>query len=137
MKPLEMPEEEVARYWDENAKLWADHVRKGWDAYREYFNNPAFFEFIGDRTGNVKPNSLLEGRKHMSTSVYYEILSQAQRLTPADQLRLLEELAVFVRRQITPQRRRSILELQGLGKEIWLGIDVQQYIDQERASWNG
>ena len=73
----------------------------------------------------------------MSTSVYYEIQSQAQRLTPADQLRLLEELAVFVRRQITPQRRRSILELQGLGKEIWLGIDVQQYIDRERASWNG
>lgn len=23
-------------------------VRKGWDAYREHFNNPAFFEFIGD-----------------------------------------------------------------------------------------
>ncbi len=21
----------------------ADHVRKGWDAYREHFNNPAFF----------------------------------------------------------------------------------------------
>jgi len=47
MKPLEMPEEEVARYWDENANVWADHVRKGWDAYREYFNNPAFFEFKG------------------------------------------------------------------------------------------
>ena len=73
----------------------------------------------------------------MSTSVYYETLNQAQRLDPADQLRLLEELAVLVRRQITPPRRRSILELQGLGKEIWLSIDAQQYIDQERASWNG
>jgi hypothetical protein len=73
----------------------------------------------------------------MSTSVYYEILSQAQRLTPADQLRLLEELTVFVRRQISPPHRRSILELQGLGKEIWSSIDVQQYIDQERASWDG
>jgi hypothetical protein len=73
----------------------------------------------------------------MSTSVYYEILGQAQRLTPADQVRLLEELTVFVRHQITPQRRRSILELQGLGKEIWSSIDVQQYIDQERASWDG
>ncbi len=31
----------------------------------------------------------------------------------------------------------SILELQGLGKEIWQNIDVQAYIDQERASWNG
>ena len=31
----------------------------------------------------------------------------------------------------------SILELQGLGKETWQNIDVQAYIDQERASWNG
>jgi len=48
MKHSETPEEEVARYWDKNADLWANHVRKGWDACREYFNNPAFFEFIGD-----------------------------------------------------------------------------------------
>ena len=41
-------EDRVAQYWDENAANWAEHVRKGWDAYREYFNNPAFFEFIGD-----------------------------------------------------------------------------------------
>lgn len=31
----------------------------------------------------------------------------------------------------------SILELQGLGKEIWQSIDAQAYIDQERATWNG
>jgi SAM-dependent methyltransferase len=48
-----IPEQEVAQYWDENANLWADHVRKGWDAYREYFNNPAFFAFIGDLSGKT------------------------------------------------------------------------------------
>ena len=53
MKHSQIPEEEVAKYWDENASLWADHVRKGWDAYREYFNNPAFFEFIGDVSGKT------------------------------------------------------------------------------------
>ena len=73
----------------------------------------------------------------MSTTAYYEVLSRVQRLTPADQLRLLEELAALVRRQVTTRARRSILELQGLGKEIWQGIDAQEYIDQERASWNG
>jgi hypothetical protein len=26
MKPLEIPEQEVARYWDKNANVWADHV---------------------------------------------------------------------------------------------------------------
>jgi len=35
------------------------------------------------------------------------------------------------------QTQRSILELQGLGKEIWQGVDAQEYIEQERASWNG
>lgn len=73
----------------------------------------------------------------MSTSAYYEVLSRVQRLTPADQLWLLEELAALVRRQVTTLARRSILELQGLGKEIWQGIDAQEYIDRERASWSG
>ena len=73
----------------------------------------------------------------MSVTAYYEILSRVQRLTPADQLRLLEELAGLVRHQIATQRRRSILELQGLGGEIWSDINAQEYIDRERASWNG
>ena len=51
MKYPEFPDEEVARYWDENADMWTEQVRKGWDAYREYFNNPAFFAFIGDIKG--------------------------------------------------------------------------------------
>jgi hypothetical protein len=33
MKHSEIPEQEVARYWDENANVWADHIRKGRDAY--------------------------------------------------------------------------------------------------------
>ena len=73
----------------------------------------------------------------MSTSTYYEVLSQIQRLNPDDQLRLLEDLVALVRRHVTVQSRHSILELQGLGKEIWRGVDAQQYVDQERASCNG
>jgi SAM-dependent methyltransferase len=53
MKCSEFSEEEVAHYWDQNADVWADHVRKGWDAYREHFNNPAFFRFIGDLHGKA------------------------------------------------------------------------------------
>ena len=29
----------------------------------------------------------------------------------------------------------SILELKGLGKELWKGIDGQEYVEQERRSW--
>jgi 4-hydroxy-tetrahydrodipicolinate synthase len=31
--------------------------------------------------------------------------------------------------------RHSILELKGLGKEIWAGIDPKEYVDKERATW--
>ncbi len=71
-----------------------------------------------------------------AATTYYEALTRVQHLTPADQLRLLEELASLVRRQIA-QPRRSILELRGLGKEIWQSVDAQQYVEQERASWTG
>ena len=53
MNYSEITEEEVARDWDENADLWAEHVRKGWDVYREHFNNPAFLKFIGDLNGRT------------------------------------------------------------------------------------
>lgn len=42
---------EVVRCWDGNADRWADQVRRGWDAYREAFNTPAFFAFLGDLAG--------------------------------------------------------------------------------------
>jgi len=51
MKHSEINEEEVARYWNGNADLWAEQVRKGWDTYRELLNNPTFLKFIGNLKG--------------------------------------------------------------------------------------
>jgi len=68
---------------------------------------------------------------------YHNVLNLAQQLDPLEQLRLLETLAVSVRHQVAPRSRRSILELQGLGKAIWQDVDVQAYVQEERASWNG
>jgi Arc/MetJ-type ribon-helix-helix transcriptional regulator len=39
--------------------------------------------------------------------------------------------------QAGDETRTSILELQGLGKAIWRGVDAQEYVNRERASWNG
>ena len=33
-------------------------------------------------------------------------------------------------------RTRSLLELEGLGREVWKGIDPQQYIEGLRDEWN-
>ncbi|MDP9371315.1 MAG: hypothetical protein M3Q65_02430 [Chloroflexota bacterium] len=71
------------------------------------------------------------------TLTYEEILAGVRKLEPVEQLRLLETLAVLVRQRVTVGRQHSILELRGLGKEIWQDIDVQAYIDEERDSWDG
>lgn len=68
-------------------------------------------------------------------STYGEAISIVQRLRPEDQLRLLEELDATVHRPNEPQH--SVLELRGLGKEIWEGIDAQEYVNQERDAWDG
>jgi hypothetical protein len=70
-------------------------------------------------------------------ATYQEIRSQVENLTPEEQLRLLEELAAVVRHRMSSKPKRDILELEGLGKEIWQGVDAQEYVNQERASWNG
>ena len=73
----------------------------------------------------------------MQTMNYNELLVRIQQLDPVEQLRLLEKLAALVRCRIASRSRHSILELQGLGKKIWQVVDVQEYIDRERASWDG
>lgn len=34
-----------------------------------------------------------------------------------------------------PEKTRSLLELEGLGAEIWQGVDAQAYIDELRDEW--
>jgi hypothetical protein len=75
----------------------------------------------------------------MSTNAYEEALNYARQLPTDEQLLLLQELAALVRQQITIKEEplHTFLELEGLGKEVWEGIDAQEYINQERDSWNG
>lgn len=73
----------------------------------------------------------------MSAKTYEKLRASIKRLNAAEQLKLLEELAALVRREMAHKPQRSILELRGLGKEIWQNIDAQRYVDQERDSWNG
>jgi SAM-dependent methyltransferase len=48
-----LSDQDVARHWDANADQWADHVRRGWDVFREQLNNPAFFALVGDLRGKT------------------------------------------------------------------------------------
>ena len=35
-----------------------------------------------------------------------------------------------------PDRPHSLLELEGLGAELWHGMDAQQYVDELRREWD-
>ena len=73
----------------------------------------------------------------MSTQTYYnEILSRIQSLPRSEQLRLLEDLVAMIRQESILRPRRSILEFGGIGQEAWKGIDIQEFINQERDSWD-
>lgn len=68
-----------------------------------------------------------------------QIYEQHIKLLPAaDRLRLVElivhELAATVGRDLPPPR--SLLELEGLGAEIWQGIDPQVYVTELRREWD-
>jgi hypothetical protein len=71
----------------------------------------------------------------METTHYEEVLRHFQSLSRADQERLLTDVAQQL--QSKSEETTSILELQGMGKEIWAGVDVEKYVDQERSSWDG
>lgn len=71
-------------------------------------------------------------------ATYDSVLRSVEELPAPDQLRLLSELADRIRKRVeVPEERVSILELEGLGKEIWEGIDAQEYVNRERDSWDG
>jgi hypothetical protein len=73
----------------------------------------------------------------MAETTYHEILDMVRRLAPDEQLMLLERLASTVQQQSKLKSKRSLLDLQGLGKNIWAGLDPMMYIREERESWNG
>jgi hypothetical protein len=79
----------------------------------------------------------------MSTYSYKEILNdvvnRVQNLSPDEQEQFLDELAAVIHQRITSDKEpvHSLLELEGLGAEIWQGIDAQKYVEEERKSWRG
>ncbi|HZS75059.1 MAG TPA: hypothetical protein VFA41_00470 [Ktedonobacteraceae bacterium] len=72
----------------------------------------------------------------MSSLTYDDLLTAIRQLSLEEQARLLQELAQLVYARIKAEPAHSIREFRGLGKEIWQGIDVEQYINQERNSWD-
>jgi phage terminase Nu1 subunit (DNA packaging protein) len=60
-------------------------------------------------------------------------------LTRDEQLRLLAKMAEELangKEENKLSEKRSIMELHGLGAEIWEGVDAQEYVNQLRNEWD-
>lgn len=61
-------------------------------------------------------------------------------LSVQQRLRLVALITDKLAREATPasteESKRSIMELHGLGKEIWAGIDAQEYVNELRKEWD-
>lgn len=65
-----------------------------------------------------------------------ELLEQAKTLSAQERKELVKMLVDSLDVAEAPREQHSILELAGLGKEIWEGIDAQAYVNQLRSEWD-
>lgn len=67
---------------------------------------------------------------------YDDYVKGIQTLKPEEQLNLIELLSSKLKKTIIKKKiKHNILELEGLGAEIWKGIDAQEYVSKEREAW--
>ena len=68
---------------------------------------------------------------------YQDILRRAENELSIEELTQLgEELLIRAARK-NGGNQHSITDLKGLGKEIWSGIDPDEFVAQERDTWDG
>lgn len=68
---------------------------------------------------------------------YEDYVKGLQGLEPEEQLALIELISARLRQNLRKkEEKHTVLELEGLGAEIWKGIDPQDYVNKERESWD-
>lgn len=70
--------------------------------------------------------------KNFPDSLYAALQSRAA----SEHRSLAQEVTHILAEVLAEPEQLSILELEGLGKEIWEGIDAAEYVARERDSWD-
>lgn len=71
----------------------------------------------------------------MPTARLTEVMTLSKQLSHEEKLRLIEYVAHDLQRT-SPPPRLSWHEARGLGKEVWVDVDVESYIDTLRHEWD-
>lgn len=68
---------------------------------------------------------------------YADYVEGIHNLNPEELVNLLEVISGTLKNMMKPNHaKHSIMELEGLGAEIWKDIDAQEYVRKERESWD-
>ena len=70
--------------------------------------------------------------KNLPDSLYKKLQARAKRQHRS----IAQEVTHLLTDALEVSKPLSILDLQGLGKSHWKGIDASTHIDRERASWD-
>ena len=69
--------------------------------------------------------------KNLPDTLYRKLKARAKR----ERRSVAQEVAVILSQALEPAETLSILELRGLGKELWRDIDAAAHVDSERSGW--
>ena len=70
--------------------------------------------------------------KNLPDGLYKKLQARAKR----DRRSVAQEVTHLLSEALQSSKPLSILDLQGLGKEHWQGIDAAAHVHRERASWD-
>lgn len=70
--------------------------------------------------------------KNLPDSLYRKLQASAKR----NRRSVAQQVTQILSEALETKKELSILELEGLGKEIWEGIDAAEYVRRERDSWD-
>jgi plasmid stability protein len=69
--------------------------------------------------------------KSLPDDIYRKLKARAKR----NHRSVTQEVTQILEEAVSQPAAVSLLELRGLGKEMWVGIDAQKFVDEERESW--
>ena len=69
--------------------------------------------------------------KNLPDVLYRKLQARAKR----ERRSMAQEVTHILSEALEARKPLSILELQGLGKEVWHGIDAAAHVERERTSW--
>lgn len=69
--------------------------------------------------------------KNLPDALYRKLKARAKR----ERRSVAQEVTVLLAQALEPAPSVSILELRGLGKELWKDVDAASHVKDEREAW--